>query len=295
MKLKRLLKLGTAVSLLFLLCICLLNISRTRLGNNLQDATNNLDSVKDKTRFNALVVGTDAGGKLTDAIILVNVDKPSGKISLLSIPRDTKVKIDGKNRKINACYSIGGIDLLLSQVKNLTGAQINYYAVIKPGTLANIVDALGGVEYEVERDMFYQDPSQNLYIDLKKGKQTLDGDKAEQYCRFRSYPLGDIERTAAQRRFLTAMLEQKLKLKYAIRLGEVYDAVKDGVETNVTFGDVVQNITLMQTLGEINNFETPGSYNDMQKEKVSYYIIEDGHLDKLRGICNEHFNIAQNS
>ena len=100
MKLKHLLKLGAAVFLVFLLCICLLNISKTRLFNNSQDATNNLDSVKDKTRFNALIVGTDAGGKLTDAIMLVNVDKTSGKISLLSVPRDTKVKVDGKTRKI---------------------------------------------------------------------------------------------------------------------------------------------------------------------------------------------------
>jgi hypothetical protein len=79
-------------------------------------------------------------------------------------------------------------------------------------------------------------------------------------------------------------------LKYAIRLADVYDAVKEGVETNVTFGDVAQNITLMQTLGEINNFETPGKYNDMQKEKVSYYIIESDDLSELKSLCAEHFN-----
>ena len=160
-------------------------MSKTYFGKTSDSTLINLDAVEDSSSFNLLLIGTDKSGLMTDAIMLVNVDKTEKKIRLLSIPRDTRVTVEGKRRKINSCYMRGGIDLLLDEIKQLTCAPINYYALIKPGMLADIVDRLGGVEYEVERDMKYSDPSQDLYIDLEAGKQILNGDMAEQYCRFR--------------------------------------------------------------------------------------------------------------
>lgn len=267
-------------------------LSQSYFGKNNDDAIVSLDSVSNSGCFNALLVGTDKGGQLTDAIMLVNVNKDEKKIRLLSIPRDTKVTVDGKKRKINSCYAKGGITLLLDEVKQLTHAPINYYAIIQPGILAKIVDSLGGVEYEVEQDMKYSDPSQDLYIDLKAGLQTLNGDRAEQYCRFRSYVMGDLERTRAQQKFFKALFEQKLKLKYAAKLKTVYDVVAENLETNVTFKDIVSNISVMQMLvddSQIECIEVPGEFNDMKKEGVSYYLIVNEDLEQLRSICAEYF------
>ena len=268
-------------------------MSRSYFGKNNNDAIVNLDSVSDSGSFNALLIGTDKSGQLTDAIMLVNVNKTEKKIRMLSIPRDTKVTVDGKKRKINSCYAKGGIDLLLEEVKELTDAPINYYAIIQPGALAQIVDSLGGVEYEVEQDMHYSDPSQDLYIDLEAGLQTLSGDQAEQYCRYRSYTMGDLERTRAQQKFFKALFEQKLKLKYVTKLKSVYDAVAQNLETNVTFKDIASNISVMQMLtdpSQIECIEVPGEFNDMKKDGVSYYLILNEDLEQLRSICAEYFN-----
>lgn len=254
----------------------------------------NIDTLSKKSEsFNALLIGTDASGELTDALMLVNVDKKEKTIRMLSIPRDTKVTVDGKNRKINSCYRLGGLDLLLSEIKELTHAPINYYALIEPGTLASIVDSLGGVEYEVERDMHYSDPVQDLYIDLEKGVQVLNGDQAEQYCRFRSYVMGDLERTKSQQRFFKALFEQKLNLKYVTKLNSLYNAIADNVKTNVSFKDIAENLSVMQMItgeNQIQAIETPGTFNDMQKEGISYYLIRDDDLERLRIICFDYFD-----
>lgn len=243
--------------------------------------------------FNALLIGTDAGGENTDALMLVNVDKKNKKISTLSIPRDTRVTVNGKKCKINACYHKGGLDLLLEKIKELTEVEINYYALIKPGTLADIVDCLGGVEYDVEQDMKYSDPVQDLYINLKKGKQVLDGNKAEQYCRYRSYVMGDLTRTQSQQKFFKALFEQKLDIKYASKVNEIYAAVSDKVKTNVSLKDIVHNISLLSMItggDQIECFDVPGTYNDMKKDGVSYYLIEGKHAKELKELCAEHFS-----
>ena len=242
--------------------------------------------------FNALLIGLDKGGEHSDAIMLVHVDKEDKSIRMLSIPRDTRIMLNGKKVKINVCYRRGGADLLIEQVKALTGVGINYYAIVEPGMLAEIVDCLGGVEYEVERDMKYTDPTQDLYIDLKAGLQTLDGDKAEQYCRFRSYLMGDITRTQSQQKFFKALFEQKLTVANAPKIREIYSIMSDKVKTNVSLRDVLGNLYVLRLLsdgGDIECIDVPGHYNDMQKEGVSYYVLEGEDLEELRILCSESF------
>ncbi len=242
--------------------------------------------------FNALIIGVDAGGQNTDTIMLARVDRERDKISLLSIPRDTRVEVNGRKRKINSCYGTGGLKLLFEKVRELTMTDINYYCVIKPNVLKEVVDCLGGVYYEVERDMKYSDPVQDLYIDLEKGYQLLDGDKAEQYCRYRSYVMGDLTRTQAQQRFVKALLSQKLNIGSAAKVKELYGIVSENIVTNVTVGDIVSNAFVFNMLkndGQIECVEVPGEYNDMEKDGVSYYLIEDESLTELREICAGQF------
>ncbi len=243
--------------------------------------------------FNVLLIGADASGKLADAIMLVNVNEPEQKISMLSIPRDTKVYMEGRYRKINSCY-MSGVDCLIDSVKQLTGVTINYYAAINPGTLAAIVDSLGGVELTIDKNMYYADPAQNLYINLKKGTQTLNGQQAEQYCRYRQYLMGDYERAQAQQKFFKALFEQKLNAKNITKLYDVYNAVSDKLKTNVTISDIASNIGVMKMLksdSQIECYDAPGHYNDMETEGISYFLIYDKYLNELRTVCNEHFKV----
>jgi len=282
-----------------LLVFCLITILVIRTGTLMADPLfedvsdpQSVDTQKSQQKFNALLVGVDNSGVLADTIMIVNVNKENSSVNLLSVPRDTKIYYKGRYCKINSCYG-DGIDALIDEVKKLTGVYVNYYAVITPDTLSTVVDALGGVEYTVEKDMYYSDPEQNLRIELKKGKQTLNGAQAEQYCRYRQYVMGDYQRMQAQHRFLKALLEQKLNVKYIPKVYALYTDLEQKIKTNVSLADIVSNIDVMKLLssGNVNCYDTPGEYNDMQKEGVSYYIIKDKNLNELREICTRFFEI----
>lgn len=260
-------------------------------GVKQNSAISNMTKADDKS-FNALLIGTDAAGENTDALMIVHVDKQDKKIRMLSIPRDTRVTVNGRKFKINACYHLGGLEMLIEKIRELTEIDINYYAMIEPGTLGEIVDCLGGVEYDVEQDMRYSDPVQDLYINLKKGKQILDGDKAEQYCRYRSYVMGDITRTQSQQKFFKALFEQKLNIKYATKINDIYDIMCDKVKTNVSMKDIIFNMSVLQIItsgDQIECYDAPGTYNDMEKDGISYYLIEDEHAVELKKLCAELF------
>ena len=155
-------------------------------------------TVKTETKY-VLIVGVseDIDTELTDTILIAGYNPDSQKAFLVSIPRDTfvgKVKLTARaNDKINSKYKIG-IEETKKYAEELSGLEIDNYIVVKTSMLRQIVDLIGGVEFDVPIDMKYDDPTQDLHIDLKKGKQVLDGAKAEQLLRFRhnndgsSYP-----------------------------------------------------------------------------------------------------------
>ena len=164
------------------------------------------DAREDMTREERERLGTghDLGGQRTDSIILLHTggDRPV----LMSIPRDSYVEIPGHGmNKINAAYSIGGAKLLGQTVEQSTGLRVDGYMEIGFGGFAQVVDAVGGVDICVPRDM--DDPK--AHINLKKGCQTLDGKNALGYVRARySDPEGDIGRAKRQRQFLGALMGQ---------------------------------------------------------------------------------------
>lgn len=213
----------------------------------------NQETVEELEEFRILLLGvsTDLGAKLTDTIMVASYNPKTQGAVLLSIPRDTFI---GKSKtsansydKINALYQ-KGIDKTLAAVNEITGLNVEYYAVIDNDALIKVVDEIGGVEFDVPIDMKYDDPTQNLHINLKKGLQTIDGKKAEQLLRFRhnnngtsyssEYGDNDIGRMRTQREFITATAKQTLQLKNATKLGKLLDIVYQNVETNVKLSDV---------------------------------------------------------
>ena len=153
--------------------------------------------------------------------------------------------------KINCLYS-RGVEKTLAAVKDITGIDVNYYAVVKMDVLMDIVDLIGGVEFDVPMNMEYDDPTQNLHINLKKGVQKIDGKKAEMLLRFRhnndgtSYPAAygdnDYGRMRTQREFLKATVSEILKFKNITKIKSLLDIIFSNLETNLTVQDIVEYI-----------------------------------------------------
>ncbi len=196
-----------------------------------------------------LIVGisTDEGTTLTDTIIVAAYYPRTQQASMLSIPRDTFVgkseSTAGGYDKINAQYTAGGIQRLLERVNKFTGLNISNYVIVKNEGLIQVVDAIGGVEFNVPIDMDYDDPGQNLHIHLKKGMQRLEGWQAEGLVRFRhnndnsTYPAeygdNDIGRMRTQREFIKETAKQTLRVGNISKINELMKIAFDNVETNV--------------------------------------------------------------
>jgi cell envelope-related function transcriptional attenuator common domain len=197
--------------------------------------------------YNFLVAG-EALQLQTDAMMIVNYDVANSKISVMQLPRDTYVNI-GRNFHTLNCYFVGeyntgvkkGADKstlraesmksFVSLIEQNLNISIDYWVLVNLAAFREIVDIIGGVEVTVEHDMFYEDPDQDLYINLTAGTQILNGDKAEQFVRFREgYALQDKGRMDAQKIFLTALMT---KLKSSISVTNVAPLIQQ-IFTNVT-------------------------------------------------------------
>lgn len=192
-------------------------------------------------RLNVLLLGIDArkGETMarTDSIILASVDQKSKQMSLLSIPRDTRVKIPGHGYdKINSASVYGGPELSMRAVSDLLGIPVKNYVLVNFNGFKDIVDALGGVTLDVEQDMRHWDPEDGgaYQINLKKGVQRLNGDKALQYVRYRTYPMADIDRTKAQQKFLVALAKEALQPSTIPKLPKLVTEINRYVKTNLS-------------------------------------------------------------
>ncbi|MHB0936137.1 MAG: LCP family protein [Armatimonadota bacterium] len=220
-----------------------------------------------KTHVNILILGTDVnfvdkGIPRSDTIKLASVDMTKPSISILSIPRDTWVEIPGYGHgKINSAYQRGGdveIDrvrsaqsVVSSLLSSVSGQEIpiDYYVRIQTGGFKKIVDALGGVEIDVEKQMDYDDNYQNLYIHLKPGRQLLDGKQAMGYVRFRHDAEGDYGRMRRQDQFIRALAAQLEKPETKSRLPQVLGAVDSMLKTDLTLNDIRAIKRVASTLG----------------------------------------------
>src|SRR5574344_1255623 len=182
---------------------------------------------------NILIVGVDSNGRKSDpfkgtrsdTMILINIDPSSHSINAISIPRDSKVYLAGDFgvQKINAAHALGGIDLTIKTIQDTLGIKVDKYVLVNNDGVKKLVDALGGVPIYIEKDMYYNDNSGGLHINLSKGLHVLNGDQVEGYLRFRKDGLGDIGRTSRQQWFLKALME---KLQTPEAITKIPDALK---------------------------------------------------------------------
>jgi len=212
--------------------------------------------------FNILAFGIDdtSHSKRSDSIIVIHLDKEKDHIGALSIPRDTRVTIPDIGRtRINHAFSHGGIDLLKESVSQFLGVPINYYLKIDLSGVETLVNALGGIEVTVEKDLNYIDYAGDLYIDIPKGKQTLKGKKMMEYLRFRHDEEGDIGRIRRQQIFLDQLVKKVLSFDGVLQLPEIIKTAKSIISTDLSF---------VQMLSLIRDFKQAVNQNSVSKATV---------------------------
>lgn len=192
-----------------------------------------------------LIAGTDDGGSRTDTMMLVYVNAVSGELNLISLPRDTLVNASYNVPKLNACYGVNGgdeegMEALMDKVQAIIGFRPDGYVLTNLDAFIDLVDLMGGVEFEVPQDMYYNDPAQDLYIDLKAGLQTLNGEQAMGLVRYRSgYATADVQRMSVQRDFVSAAIDQWASLKSIPKLPQALALVQSSLTTDLSTGNIV--------------------------------------------------------
>lgn len=251
-----------------------------------------------------LGVSTDLDSQLTDTIMVASYNPNTQKANLLSIPRDTftgKYKSKATaSQKINALYNISkDPEKTLKAVNDITGFDINYYVLVRTEALIKLVDAIGGVEFNVPINMKYDDPTQNLHINLKAGTQIINGEKAEQLLRFRhsnidkngnmtTYPSeygnDDFGRMRTQRDFISATLQQTLKPSNILKIGEILEIANKNVETNLELSYVKDYIPYAVEFNT-ENLKTatlPGTTPDLKEtNNVSVFVVDQDEAEEL--------------
>lgn len=179
----------------------------------------------------------------SDTVFVVTVDRSADSLSVVSIPRDMRVEIPGHGfDKINTAYSYkadGDVDLARQTVERFLGIKIDHTLVIKPYAVEHLVDALGGVDIDVEKNMDYDDNWGNLHIHLKKGVQHLTGRQAVGYIRFRKDEEGDRGRIRRQQQFVKAMMSQLPRIQTLSNIGKVQQALKTDIVTSIAYDHLI--------------------------------------------------------
>lgn len=241
---------------------------------------------------------------MTDTMMACSYNPNTQKAVMLSIPRDTFIGKNQKNTtpsdKINSKYK-GDYEKKLELINELTGLNMKYYICVDTKALREVVDTIGGVEFNVPIDMDYDDTSQNLHIHLKKGLQKLDGNKAEQVVRFRhnndgsTYPSEygeqDIGRMRTQREFLTAALKQTLKPGNILKIGNFIDIAHDNLTTNMPIS-VMKDYIPYAVEFSTEHLETetlPGEARMLGK--YSFFLKDDDKTEEL--ICRLFYPVPE--
>jgi len=229
-----------------------------------------------------LVIGSDKRANETaraDIIMVVFLDTKEKTVRILNIPRDTYVNISAKklNTKINHAYAYGGIAMAQETVENFLDIKIDHYVDTDFKGFASLVDALGGVDYNVEKRMYY--PAEN--IDLQPGEQKLNGEQALGYVRFRSDGQGDIGRVERQQKFLPVLADHVLSLSTLWKIPKLIGIFQDNVKTDLTLGEMFSLANTYKSF-DVSRMETrilPGEAEYING--VSYWVSYRDQVAKL--------------
>ncbi|MEB3342350.1 LCP family protein [Okeania sp.] len=231
----------------------------------------------------------------SDTLMLVRANPRNKKVSLLSVPRDTRVEIPGVGvTKINQANVYGGQKLAESVLENtLNDIEIDRYVRVSKGAFRELIEQLGGIEVFVPEPMFYVDNTQQLKIDLKVGWQTLNGEQAEQFIRFREQVHGDIGRIQRQQVLLKALRSRVTNVTVLPRLPKIARVIQKYVDTNLTFQEILAlaNFGIDLEREDLKMVMLPGRASLRNEYSGSYWVIDEDGRDR---ILEQYFDVKLN-
>ncbi len=294
-----------ALVLALVMVLTFFGCARKTTDNDLEGVETNDDGsvreVAKKDLVNFLVMGHDRAASLTDVMMLVSYDTETDVMMLTQIPRDTYVELEGSSyHKMNGLYNyfvaeardedsedpeLDGCTKAAAYIGKTLGIKIHHAAVMDLDGFGDIVDAIGGVYMYVPYSMKYSDSAQNLYIDLPEGYNTLDGDEAEQFVRFRSgFANADLGRGDAQKMFMTAFIESVKKNITVSSVATIANAILESVKTDMKYREIIEIGTALLDveLSGITMMTIPGELAS------SFYVIN---KECVMNVLNEGYNI----
>ncbi len=245
-------------------------------------------------RQNILVMGVDAvsneggdpfKGNRSDAMLLVSIAPHGKNVNVISIPRDSKVYIADRTKpdKINHAFAYGGINLTVKTVEETFGVRVDHYIVLSNQGLVKFIDTIGGLPIYIEKDMYYNDISGDLHINLPKGERVLTGKEAEGYMRFRKDALGDIGRIRRQQWFFNALGARMKDPQVLVKIPEVLKVMPKYILTDLSVYELSQYAALAKNIdmATVQVATLPGSPS--QRGSISYWILDP---EKTQDIIN---------
>lgn len=254
--------------------------------------------------FTFFVGAVDEDQTRTDALMVATMDTKKKTVNIMNIPRDTMCN-NGyveASRKINAAYGTkkgGNPDQTKKEIERLMGFQPDKYIIVNFDGIAAIVEAIGGVDYEIPFRMEYDDPSQNLHIDLYAGNQHLNGKQVVEFLRWRhnndfsvQYPTGDEGRVETQQKFLKHLAGEVLQLKNITKIKEIANAVFENVKTDFTAGELIwMGMQALQIKNENIQFHTLPGYGQMSTAGTSLALsFFFPYYNETLELVNKYFN-----
>ena len=266
------------------------------LDRSKDDRKDELLVARDKATFMIMGVDerTDDVGR-SDTLMVVTIDPAKNEAALLSIPRDTRVAIPRRGYdKINAAYAYGGEELTQATVEDFLGIRIDHYIIINTHAFQKIVDAIGGIDIDVEKRMYYEDPWDDdggLIIDLRPGMQHMDGKTAVTYVRYRDEE-GDIGRVRRQQKFMKACVDAVTTPAIIPRLPGIISGVLDSVRTDLSLRQILEFLGTLKE-AQVHGLKTemvPG--RPLYINEVSYWIPD---MSELRRGMADSLGVTLNA
>ncbi|MEB3358198.1 MAG: LCP family protein [Synechococcales bacterium] len=242
---------------------------------------NDLPTEFEDVGYHALV---DSFEGLADTMLLIRFDPESGQLTVLSLPRDTRTRVDGVGvTKLNEANLYGAAAAATTVSDLLGGVHIDRYVRINVQGVEKLIDALGGVTVYVPQDMKYQDDSQHLYINLKQGEQHLSGDQALQFLRFRYDATGDIGRVQRQQMLLRALQEQTLSPITLARFPKILSVIQDHLDSNLTVEELLALVGFASRAerSDVNMLMLPGEFSNPGDYDLSYWLPDEEDIDEM--------------
>lgn len=260
-------------------------------GKNISVDEDLFDRTKEFKPFNVLLIGADARGKIkvgrSDTIIIARLDPVKRKAVLISIPRDTRVRVEGHGfTKINHSYAYGGPALLIKTIKSFLDIDINHYAEVDFRGFKKIVDALGGIDIYSEKELI----DKRSRINIKAGLNHLKGDEALGYVRFRKDEKGDFGRIERQQKFFLAVIDKASNWSSVWRLPRLVDILADNLKTDMSASEMLTYARLFSSIKkkDLVTVSLPGTTRRIAG--ISYVIPDEAGVSEVLYFAEKRFS-----